>query len=88
MRARFGVVSGSLALIGLQVLLTADTRTGASGRIGELFALPAAWARRLIDPSIPAIPDLSAAASPAPSVAPAPAPAPTAPPKPGGAVST
>lgn len=82
------MVSGSLALIGLEVLLTADTRTGASGRLGELFALPAGWARRLIDPSVPAIPDHSAAASPAPSAAPAPAPAPTAPPVPGGVIKT
>lgn len=50
MRLR-AVASGSLALIALQTILTSKQ----TGRIGDLFALPASWARRLIDPTVPAI---------------------------------
>lgn len=54
-----GVLSGSLALIALQASLSSDEATG---RVGRMFGHVADLARRLIDPSIAAIPDLSTGA--------------------------
>lgn len=48
-----GVLTGALALVALHTLVA----PGASGRIAGLFSVPAAVARRFIDPTIPAIPD-------------------------------
>lgn len=53
-----GIAGGALALIALQVVVTSPQ----TGRLGELLALPAAWARTLIDPNVPAIADHSGAA--------------------------
>jgi hypothetical protein len=51
MRVR-GIASGALALVALQVVVSSNQ----TGRIAQLLALPAAWARRLIDPTVPGIP--------------------------------
>jgi hypothetical protein len=59
-----GIISGSIALIVLQVLLSSPQ----TGRLAGLFAIPADLARRLIDPDIPAIPNLAGAATPAAAV--------------------
>lgn len=48
-----GLLSGALALVFLQVVVQPD----ASGRLAGLLGVPAAIARRFIDPTIPAIPD-------------------------------
>jgi hypothetical protein len=49
------VAVGSLSLIALQVVVTSPQ----TGRLAELLALPASWARWLIDANVPGIPDLS-----------------------------
>jgi hypothetical protein len=73
-----GVLSGSIALVALEVLLTSKQ----PGRIAQLFALPAAWARYLVDPAIPGIPNRAKAAVPAPATPPLPgAPSLTLPPR-------
>ncbi len=48
-----GVLVGALALVALQTAV----QPGASGRLASLFGVPAAVARRFIDPTVPAIPD-------------------------------
>ena len=47
-----GVLAGALALVTMQTLVG----TGASQRVSGLFAFPAAVARWVIDPTVPAIP--------------------------------
>ena len=49
-----GVLAGALTLIALEVVV----QTPAAGRVAGLFAVPGQIARRFLDPSIPAIPDL------------------------------
>lgn len=53
MRGWRGVLAGALALTALQVLVT-SSRTD---QIAGLFALPASWAERFLNPNVPAIPD-------------------------------
>lgn len=60
MRFPLGVISGSVALIGLEVLVTSPQ----TGRIAALFALPATLARDLIDPNIPGVPNKAKPATP------------------------
>lgn len=67
------LLSGSIALVVLQVILTSPH----ANTTGLLFRLPGTWARWLIDPAIPAIPNL-AGAPPATESTAAPAPAPGA----------
>jgi len=55
-----------MALVALEVVVASPQ----TGTIAQLFALPATWARWLIDPTVPAIPDHSAASA-APTSAPA-----------------
>lgn len=61
------LATGSISLIVLQVVLSSPQ----TGRLGLLFRLPAEWARRLIDPAIPAIPNLAGAAAPTTAAPPA-----------------
>lgn len=51
-----GALAGSLTLIALYTFVT--TGPEANRRISGLFAWPAKMAQRLIDPTVPAIPDL------------------------------
>lgn len=60
------ILSGSLALIVLEVIVSSPQ----TGRLASLFALPATWARWLIDPTIPGIP-MTAAGARLPGAAPA-----------------
>jgi hypothetical protein len=53
MRGLRGLLTGALALIALETL----TRNNASKRVSGLFTLPGAWAKRFLDPTVPAIPD-------------------------------
>lgn len=53
-----GLLSGSLVLVALQAALSSDEATG---RVGRMFGTLADMSRRLIDPSVAAIPDLAAA---------------------------
>lgn len=46
-----GVIGGALALIILERVVQDDT----SSRIAPLLALPAAWAKGLLDPTIPTL---------------------------------
>ncbi len=46
-----GMATGALALVALETVLQPQ----ASGRLGNLLALPAAWANRFLDPSVPAL---------------------------------
>jgi hypothetical protein len=53
------VLTGALALVALQVVVTSPE----TGRIADLFSVPAKAARALIDASVPAIPQLAAPAA-------------------------
>jgi len=46
-----GMATGALGLVALETVLQPQ----ASGRLGNLLALPAAWANRFLDPSVPAL---------------------------------
>lgn len=59
-----GFLSGSLLLIALQASLSSDEATG---RVGRMFSGIGDLARRLIDPSVAAIPDLSSGGGPSPA---------------------
>jgi hypothetical protein len=50
-----GVVSGALALIALQVVTSSDQ---AAGRVGGMLGAVGKLVRHVIDPAVPAIPDL------------------------------
>lgn len=50
------IITGSLALVALQVVVSSPS----TSRIAGLLSVPATLARALIDPNVPAIPDLSA----------------------------
>lgn len=52
-----GVLSGALALVLLQVLVTSG-----GGRVAGLFRVPAQIAERFLNPSLPAIPERRAEA--------------------------
>ncbi len=54
-----GMATGALALIALETVL----QPKASGQLSGLLALPADWANRFLDPSVPA---LHKGAAPAP----------------------
>lgn len=60
MRVR-AIASGALALVVLEVIVTSSQ----TERLGALFALPASWARWLIDPTVPAIGDHRSTGAPA-----------------------
>ena len=45
------MATGALGLVALETVLQPQ----ASGRLGNLLALPAAWANRFLDPSVPAL---------------------------------
>lgn len=75
MRFPLGLISGSIALIGLEVLVTSPQ----TGRIATLLQLPATWARYLIDPNIPGIPNKAKAAAPTTPTVPGTTPGNTAP---------
>lgn len=49
-----GVLAGALTLIALEVVV----QTPAAGRVAGLFAVPGQIARRFLDPTIPAIPEI------------------------------
>lgn len=51
-----GVVSGALALIALQAVTSSDQ---AAGRVGGMLAAVGKLVRHVVDPAVPAIPDLS-----------------------------
>ena len=51
-----GIFTGALTLIALQTLVSSDQ---AAGRFGSMLSSIAGLARRAIDPSVPAIPDLT-----------------------------
>lgn len=54
MSALRGVIAGGLALTALEALVTSR---GAANNAGALFTLTAGAINRLIDPSVPLIPD-------------------------------
>ena len=45
------MATGALALVALETVLQPQ----ASGRLGNLLALPAGWANRFLDPAVPAL---------------------------------
>ncbi len=55
-----GIATGALALLALETVLQPQ----ASGRLGDLLALPARWANRFLDPSVPALHKGTAPAAP------------------------
>lgn len=57
MRLR-GVLAGSLVLIALQAVTASDR---AAGRVGSMLSGVAGLVRLVLDPSVPAIPDLGGA---------------------------
>ena len=65
-----GAFSAWLGLIALQALAS----TGGSGRVAEAFTDADRLIKRLLDPTVPAIPDLrtASAGSPAPAAGPGP----------------
>ncbi len=46
-----GIATGALGLVALETVL----QPMAAGRLGALVQLPAAWANRFLDPSVPAL---------------------------------
>ncbi len=72
------MATGALGLIALETVL----QPKASGQLSGLLALPAAWANRFLDPSVPALHKGGGGAAPAPKGAgdwTGPTPAPRAP---------
>jgi hypothetical protein len=63
-----GIATGALALIALETVL----QPKASGQLSGLLSLPAAWANRFLDPSVPALHKGGGGAAPAPKGAPIP----------------
>lgn len=45
-----GVAAGALTLVTLELLV----QPSASGRVSSLFALPGSWAKKFLDPTVPA----------------------------------
>lgn len=66
------MATGALALVALETVLQPQ----ASGRLGTLLELPASWAHRFLDPSVPA---LHKGAAPPGAAAPHAAPRPATP---------
>ncbi len=53
-----GLFTGALTLVALQAVVSSNA---AAGRVGDMLEHVADLARRLLDPSVPAIPDLAGA---------------------------
>jgi len=62
-----GMATGALGLVALETVLQPQ----ASGRLGNLLALPAGWANRFLDPAVPALHKGTAPAAAAGPVGPA-----------------
>jgi hypothetical protein len=70
LRFGHGLLGGSIALVALDVLLTSPS----TGRLAQLFAVPAAAARWVISPNVPGLPNLAKPTTAPTPVVPGPAP--------------